>query len=43
MAHRRVDRIADPWGTRTPYGAGETWPARVDMHLEDGADPDTVD
>ena len=36
----RIDRIADPWGTRTPYGAGETWPARVDMHLEDGADPD---
>ncbi|MFH9011033.1 molybdopterin oxidoreductase family protein [Streptomyces sp. NPDC017943] len=33
---RPVDRIADPWGARTPYGAGAPWPARVDMHLRDG-------
>jgi ferredoxin-nitrate reductase len=31
-----ADRIADPWGPRTPYGAGDGWPVRVDMHLEDG-------
>jgi anaerobic selenocysteine-containing dehydrogenase len=24
------DRIADPWGRRTPYGRGEQWPVRVD-------------
>ena len=28
-----VDRIAEPWGPRTPYGAGERWPVRVDRHL----------
>jgi hypothetical protein len=22
-----ADRIADPWGERTPYGPGEPWPA----------------
>jgi anaerobic selenocysteine-containing dehydrogenase len=31
-----VDRIADPWGERTPYGPGEPWPVRVDRFL-DGA------
>src|SRR5690625_1108357 len=30
------DRIAQPWGARTPYGPGETWPTRVDMHLAQG-------
>jgi hypothetical protein len=30
----RVDRIAEPWGTRTPYGPGQPWPQRVDMRLE---------
>jgi anaerobic selenocysteine-containing dehydrogenase len=28
-----TDRIADPWGARTPYGPGEQWPSRVDSHL----------
>jgi len=42
QAHR-VDRIADPWGTRTPYARGEDWPVRVDMHLEDGATADDVE
>src|SRR5215212_9514089 len=37
------ERIVDPWGERTPYGAGETWPIRVDMHLGDGVDPGDVD
>ncbi|MCW3841827.1 molybdopterin oxidoreductase family protein [Micromonospora yasonensis] len=31
-----VDRIADPWGPRTPYGPGERWPVRVDSFLADG-------
>ncbi|WP_434449984.1 molybdopterin-dependent oxidoreductase [Lentzea sp. E54] len=30
------DGIAQPWGARTPYGPGEAWPVRVDMHLADG-------
>jgi anaerobic selenocysteine-containing dehydrogenase len=42
MSERRIDRIAEPWGTRTPFGPGETWPVREDMHLEDGARPDAV-
>src|SRR3954452_13621930 len=29
-----VDRIAEPWGSRTPYGPGDRWPSRVDNHLE---------
>ncbi|MDF3312022.1 nitrate reductase [Rhodococcus sp. T2V] len=37
------DRIAEPWGTRTPYGPGQSWPARVDQFLADGVDPDAVD
>ncbi|RBY81194.1 nitrate reductase [Blastococcus sp. TF02-09] len=39
----RVDRIAEPWGTRTPYGPGETWPTRVDAYLADGLGEDDVD
>ncbi|MFL6073282.1 MAG: molybdopterin oxidoreductase family protein [Mycobacteriales bacterium] len=27
------DGIAEPWGSRTPYGPGTPWPARVDSHL----------
>jgi anaerobic selenocysteine-containing dehydrogenase len=30
------DRIADVWGARTPHGAGEPWPVRVDQFLADG-------
>ncbi|WP_198020149.1 molybdopterin-dependent oxidoreductase [Nocardioides sp. J54] len=40
---KRVDRIAEPWGSRTPYGPGEEWPVRVDTHLADGLQPDDVD
>ncbi|MCK2219321.1 nitrate reductase [Actinomadura sp. ATCC 31491] len=32
----QVDRIAEPWGTRTPYGPGDPWPVRVDAFLEAG-------
>ncbi|WP_027862308.1 molybdopterin oxidoreductase family protein [Marmoricola sp. URHB0036] len=39
----RVDRIAEPWGTRTPYGPGERWPMRVDSHLTEGTRPAEVD
>jgi len=28
----RADRIAAPWGPRTPYARGEDWPVRVDRH-----------
>ncbi|WP_308170459.1 molybdopterin oxidoreductase family protein [[Mycobacterium] fortunisiensis] len=37
------DRIADPWGTRTPYGRGEPWPHRVDSYLHDGLSAEQVD
>ncbi|MDG4809551.1 hypothetical protein O7634_22615 [Micromonospora sp. WMMD1120] len=30
-----VDRIAEPWGERTPYGPGQEWPVRVDRYLAD--------
>lgn len=39
----RTDRIADPWGSRTPYGAGEQWPVRVDQFLEAGLSESDVD
>ncbi|ATY11764.1 nitrate reductase [Amycolatopsis sp. AA4] len=37
------DGIAEPWGTRTPYGPGEDWPVRVDCHLADGLEVGEVD
>ncbi|MBT2533366.1 nitrate reductase [Arthrobacter sp. ISL-48] len=39
----RIDRIAEPWGTRTPYGSGSEWPVRVDSHLAQGMVPEEVD
>jgi anaerobic selenocysteine-containing dehydrogenase len=38
-----IDRVADPWGERTPYGRGEEWPVRTDMYLEAGLAPDEVE
>jgi anaerobic selenocysteine-containing dehydrogenase len=38
-----VDRIAEPWGTRTPYGAGDEWPSRQDSFLEQDLTPEQVD
>jgi ferredoxin-nitrate reductase len=35
-----MDRIADPWGPRTPIGRGDPWPERVDTYLLPGAEPD---
>ena len=37
------DRIAEPWGTRTPYAPGQPWPDRVDSYLADHLDPAEVD
>ncbi|MFZ5869292.1 MAG: molybdopterin oxidoreductase family protein, partial [Actinomycetota bacterium] len=39
----RTDRIAEPWGSRTPYGPGQAWPVRVDQHLADGVSEDSVE
>ncbi len=33
-----MDRIADPWGARTPYPRGGDWPVRVDEHVEGDVD-----
>ncbi|MBT0992912.1 nitrate reductase [Cellulomonas sp. DKR-3] len=38
-----TDRIAEPWGTRTPYAPGTTWPMRVDSFLADGVEPHEVE
>jgi uncharacterized protein YfiM (DUF2279 family) len=38
-----ADRIADPWGPRTPYAPGEAWPTRVDSCLADGVSSAEVD
>ncbi|MCK9250623.1 MAG: nitrate reductase [Solirubrobacteraceae bacterium] len=38
-----VDRIANPWGTRTPYARGDAWPVRVDTRLDDGIAAADVD
>ena len=37
------DRIADPWGPRTPHAKGTVWPARVDQHLDDGIEESDVE
>ncbi len=38
-----TDRIAEPWGSRTPYGPGEWWPVRVDLQLDEGLTEEDVD
>ena len=37
------DRIVDPWGERTPFAAGQAWPVRVDMLLEEGLEEGDID
>jgi anaerobic selenocysteine-containing dehydrogenase len=37
------DRIAEPWGSRTPYAPGELWPVRRDTYLTDGLGEADVD
>jgi anaerobic selenocysteine-containing dehydrogenase len=39
----RRDAIAQPWGSRTPYGPGEDWPVRIDSRLAEGVAPADVD
>ncbi|WP_432936350.1 molybdopterin oxidoreductase family protein [Kribbella sp. CA-253562] len=39
----KIDRIAEPWGTRTPYAAGQDWPTRVDLYLDEGVTEADVD
>ncbi|MDQ4003343.1 MAG: nitrate reductase [Actinomycetota bacterium] len=38
-----TDRIANPWGERTPFEPGEAWPVRVDQFLEDGVYEEDID
>lgn len=38
-----TDRVADIWGTRTPFGAGSRWPVRVDQYLDEGTPEDEVE
>jgi ferredoxin-nitrate reductase len=38
-----IDRIAEPWGERTPFASGDAWPVRVDLQLADGLSEDDVD
>src|SRR5215208_3517924 len=38
-----ADRIADPWGTPTPYARGAEWPVRVDSFLSAGLAAGDVD
>lgn len=38
-----TDRIADPWGPRTPYGRGQSWPEREDGYLDEGLTAEQVD
>ena len=37
------DRIADPWGARTPHGRTSPWPERVDVQLAEGVSATEVD
>jgi anaerobic selenocysteine-containing dehydrogenase len=43
MRRPAIDRIAEPWGRRTPYGPHEPWPVRVDEHYADGVTGDDVE
>ena len=38
-----TDRIANPWGERTPFGSDGQWPMRVDQFLEEGISEADVD
>jgi ferredoxin-nitrate reductase len=38
-----TDRIANPWGERTPLPRDGEWPQRVDQYLEEGVSEDEVD
>ncbi|MFE9700706.1 molybdopterin oxidoreductase family protein [Streptomyces sp. NPDC006270] len=38
-----TDRIAQPWGSRTPYGRHASWPTRVDTLLAEGVRAEDVE
>jgi ferredoxin-nitrate reductase len=38
-----TDRIANPWGERTPFPRHREWPVRVDQYLEEGVSEEEVD
>ena len=38
-----TDRIANPWGERTPFGRDGEWPVRVDQFLEAGVSEEEID
>ncbi|MDP9934000.1 anaerobic selenocysteine-containing dehydrogenase [Paenarthrobacter nicotinovorans] len=38
-----MNRITDIWGPRTPFPAGQEWPVRVDLALEEGLPEGEVD
>jgi ferredoxin-nitrate reductase len=38
-----AERIANPWGQRNPYGSGDDWPVRVDLHLAPGIEDEDVE
>jgi anaerobic selenocysteine-containing dehydrogenase len=38
-----IDRIAEIWGSRTPYARDGLWPVRVDQALNEGVTEDNVD
>ncbi|MFC8512473.1 hypothetical protein [Streptomyces sp. NPDC057257] len=38
-----VDRIAEPWGVRTPYASGAERPVRTDVHLRPGVTEEEVE
>lgn len=37
------DRIEEPWGERTPYSKGDSWPTRVDQHIDPAVGEDGVE
>lgn len=38
-----TDRIAEPWGLRTAFAAGQHWPSRSDEYLAAGVSRDDID
>src|SRR5687768_11923786 len=36
-------RVRDPWGERSPFPRGGSWPARVDLQLAGGVTEDDVE
>jgi ferredoxin-nitrate reductase len=43
VKHVVQDRIANPWGARTPHPRSSSWPTRTDQHLADGVEAQDVE